>query len=736
MGEKKSNLRDNPKLKQIGEHFGTIMIGIFIFQVNMLFVLFMFKKSFLMIHLVAFLLVTFFFLFFKDFTNENQKKLGFKLYKIAIVIGVMALFDHVVISGLVKIQDPKLYKSLSKIIYFIDFSVLITSFAVFRNDNFKMFLENIYEISLLDKIIGEQDEEVKLGDSIIGKDIATGKPVILPLKDRFLHMLILGPTGCGKTSQSVIPMINRDMQNSDMGITVIEPKGDLAEKIYAMAKYYNREVMYFNPILPDCPYFNPLFGNESNVIENMATTFKMLNPDSPQFFQNMSEDLIRKSIKVLKRLYNDDATLIHLDTLIHNHGGAGKKIVMEFSKLPTSNESIAKENSDIALWFLNDYFTGASGDRGATKTYEHCSGIRSQVAKLVSNEYLRKVLNPPPGRGSDVDFDRALEEGTVITISTAQGALRDLGRFLGYFIILQLQSAVFRRPGNENTRRANMLFIDEFQVYSNPGFADMLTQGRSYRVASHLATQARSQMAMGGGKDGKNFVALVSTNARNKIIYPGISYEDAKYYSDEFGEIVETTTQVGITRQKFNPLNGFGSKPASESLREIEEVKARFSPSDLIYKKFGEITYCLIKDNSIQTPGISKIEYIPKEINDKLDKMVEEYNEKQFKKYPNSKQAMEQSLKEENFPSQAKAEISENAVIKDIDQEFAIPDPLLENNSNPSNNFDFEEEENDFVEEGEASAKTKNGIVISKDDYRIGNIGFDLELEDEEDDLI
>ena len=29
---------------------------------------------------------------------------------------------------------------------------------------------------------------------------------------------------------------------------------DLAEKIYAMAKYYNREVLYFNPILPDCPY--------------------------------------------------------------------------------------------------------------------------------------------------------------------------------------------------------------------------------------------------------------------------------------------------------------------------------------------------------------------------------------------------------------------------------------------------------------------------------------------------
>ena len=35
------------------------------------------------------------------------------------------------------------------------------------------------------------------------------------------------PTGSGKTSQSIIPMINRDMTNPDIGITVLEPKGKL-----------------------------------------------------------------------------------------------------------------------------------------------------------------------------------------------------------------------------------------------------------------------------------------------------------------------------------------------------------------------------------------------------------------------------------------------------------------------------------------------------------------------------
>ena len=364
----------------------------------------------------------------------------------------------------------------------------------------------------------------------------------------------------------------------------------------------------------------------------MATTFKMLNPDSSQFFLDMNENTIRKALKILKRLKGDDATLLDLDTLLNNTGGQGRKMVMDFSKLQVENPSVARENSDIAQWFLNDYYSGLSGERGATKTFEHCSGLRSQVAKLTSNEFLRRVLNPPPGESvNGINFDDALERGTVITMATAQGKLRDLGRYLGYFIILQLQASVFRRPGNENTRKGNMLYIDEFQVYTTPGFADMLTQGRSYRVASHLATQARDQIAMGGGKDGKGFVTVVDANARNKIVYPG-SFSDADFYSKQFGEILEMETKQTRAYSTMAGTKGLFADKISESKSEVK--KARFTPTDIVFRPFGEITYCIIKNNSIQPPGASKIQYIPKELNDLLDKMVAEYNEEQERKSP------------------------------------------------------------------------------------------------------
>jgi hypothetical protein len=509
---------------------------------------------------------------------------------------------------------------LVPICFFVDFIVIVFLGFSIREESASMFMDNLKEVNLWNALgIHLFDREQKEGDIVLCRDIETDRPIIIPYKDRFLHMLILGPTGSGKTSQTIMPMLNQDVQNLNAGITVIEPKGDLAEKIYAMAQYYGRPALYFNPVLDACPTFNPLYGKEEDVVENTVTTFKMLDPDSPQYFQDMNEQLLRNSLKVLKRLKGNTATMIDLSRLVSNSVGEGRKMVMAFSKKNAPTEALAKENADIANYFLSDYFNEKS------KTYDNTSGVRSQIAKVVSNKFLRKVLNPENGK-SDIDFDEHLENGTIICISTAQGKLRDLSKFLGYFIILNFQSSVFKRPGNENTRKPHFLYIDEFQEYATPGFAQMLTQGRSYRVASHLATQNRALMGMGSGKDGDDFIELVSTNARNIVIYPGGNYMDAKFYSDQFGEIKQKEEQRGITRQRFHPLYGNKVSAPSESVRVTKKDAARFSPTDIIYRKFGEITYAIIQDNTLQIPGVGKISYIPTELNRTLDTMIEENN--------------------------------------------------------------------------------------------------------------
>lgn len=719
-------LLTNEHIPTLGANITGIMLGLFAFQFSMFLTSLLFKQSYLVVHVLALLVVLVAFTVLKEHAGEKELKMSGFIFKFALLIGALAILDHFFISGIQNVEKAELRSSITTVMLVINFAFFIASFGFWKQDAIKEAYEAFEEKPLTD--IFNNEEEVKEGDAVIGVEMEKKKSVVLPIKDRYLHMLVLGPTGSGKTSQTIIPMINRDMQSPGLGITVMEPKGDLAEKVWAMAKHYGREVQYFNPILPDCPYFNPLYGDEGDAIENMAMTFKMLNPDSPQFFLDMNENLVRRSLKVLKRLYKNDATLLHLDTLIHNTGGAGEKMIMEFSKIPAVNETMGKENSDIALWFMGDYFTGAKGSKTATKTYEHCSGVRSQVAKLTSNQYLRKVLNPPPGHGSDVDFDKALENGTVITIATAQGKLRELGRFLGYFLILQLQASVFRRPGNEFTRKGNMLYIDEFQVYTNPGFEDMLTQGRSYRVASHLATQSRALIGR-GGQAGKDFLEVVSTNCRNVVVYPGGSPADNQYFEEYFGEIEEVRIDKGISRKKFSLFYDGAAK--TETMKETRETKALFSATDIQKRPFGQITYALMKNNSVQPPGVAEIEFIPRELNEKLDNMVLEYNEQQFEK-------RNQILESQGF----KPQVEEPKALQLDDDRSVVEDPLEGDSIEiyiPATPMPRRQEpEENYFETGDTPLKTMNAPVADDTNYSRGgtNMGYQEDYFNEDDDTI
>lgn len=692
------------------KYFLVVLVSLFVLQLGNFFSVYLFHESYLSVGSLLFVLQLLAFLFLKDFASEDQKKIGFRLFKFSLFLFAATVINDVFMqmANVLGSKNPEKGEALFRLSYFFIFGLAVGSMAFFRNEQVQELFRNMYEQSIYEKLkIKIAGEEKKLGDVQLCIDVETNKPVILKQKDRFLHMLILGPTGAGKTSQIILPMLNQDMQDPENGITILEPKGDLAEKAYAMAKYYGRKAIYFNPVYPNCPYFNPLHGDEDDVIENMVMTFKTMDTESPQFFQDMNEMLIRNSLKVLKRLYGNDATFIDLYRLVYNINGMGRKMVLEFSKMKTPSEEVAKENADLVAWFLNDYLKEGS------KTYEHCSGVRNQISKIVSNKYLRRVLNPPKGQ-NDIDFDKHLAEGGVISISTAQGSLRDLGRFLGFFIMLQFQTAVMRRPGNERTRRPHFIYIDEFQTYANPGFSEILTQGRSYRVATHLATQNRALIGMGHGQLGKDFIELVSANARNLVIFPGGNAIDAKYYSEQFGEIIKREVQKSVSRQKFNPLKGF--KPMSydsETVRVVEKKESRFSPGDIIYRPFGEITYCIIKDNSIQTPGVGRIQYIPKELDDKLNEMVDELQ----------KQLVVEKEKEKLFEAQP---VGLEKVIQD--------EPVVANIPKPTDH----QKEKEFLHKGkeivDPNEEYIDDIVIEAEEQkekRKGDFDFESEIEDD-----
>lgn len=492
---------------------------------------------------------------------------------------------------------------------------------------------NIYE--------GRQDKNKEnSGDIVIGeildKDVVidkdghhkkTGEKLIIPYGDRFVHMAVFGPTGSGKTSQILGPMSLQDVKNKDMGIFILEPKGDFDEVVYARAKLYGREhVQYFNPVLPNCPYFNPLKGDETEVMENLVTAFAAMGSAKTNvYFKNLDEMLLRNSIKTVKRLYGDDATFNHITDLMYNVGGKGVTMVEELKKKPF-DEVTMNENNVIYNYFKNDYFTGMKGSKNMTKTYQDSSNIRTTISKLTSNKYLAKVLIPPKTselkEGEYIDFDKSLERGDVVCMSSAQGALRDMGTYLGYFLILSLQSSIFRRPGTPDSRRGAVLYIDEAQKYANKSMEDLLTQGRSYRVACVFATQNRA-LLNSGGEDGQRFLDNVSTNMRSVIVFPGASSVDAKYFSAEFGTEKKIKHKESYSNRAYVPkFVGFDSARVTVSDEEVDEPV--FSPSDMQRGAFGEVKIKYISHMNIRNPELIGINWVDRKVDQAAQKYLDE----------------------------------------------------------------------------------------------------------------
>lgn len=520
-------------------------------------------------------------------------------------------------------------------------------------------------------------------------DRKTGTPVEMYEEDRFLHTMVFGPSGTGKSSQIVLPLIYQDIINNECGITIFDPKEDLAQDAYELAlKYSTRKVVYIDPISHDCPKVNPFAGTVDEIVNTLSKIFTsgVVKGTDEQMARNTIRVLISRSIILINQfphLVGNNLNIKTYSDFINNRGNNAR---MEIVKI---KERLQKEKTkmdliDICDWFIRTYFETNS------KANEICYDFRQKIEEIASNEFLSKILAPTGYDTTILDFNESIARGDIVIVNTRYSYLGHMAKTFGEFLLRLYMTAVFRRRHYQKEHhmgeylKPNFCYIDEFATFSLIT-QDLFVQGRSFRVGVHICVQSRALLRVCGDQDSSDQATVVEANTRNIVLFPGMEGSDAEYYSSQF----------------FN-----------------------LTPQQILYRPFGQIVYRIVQKRNIMPPNIGLVFFVNEKPSTKSLKYEFEFDEN-GQLIPNELGRMQNWLNGESSEPEDEYEnegyVQPEFTEKDIKEEIPMYERLLrqyaENGMQESENpladaMKLEEEEEKRTKEEE---KVENPEFYTKE---------------------
>ncbi|MNB91622.1 AAA-like domain protein [compost metagenome] len=413
--------------------------------------------------------------------------------------------------------------------------------------------------------------------------------------DLFTHMLLAGPTRCGKTATLLKPIIYQLLlmkkRGIPLGLSVVEPKGDMAAMVNEMCGEMGLPCVYVDPLIPNSARFPVMKGDEDDVAEATVTVLKSMFGKQEAFFAIIQELAGRNITKLLKRLYLDDVNLGDVLRTMRD-----QKILED-----RVQELRFKEGESDLVQFFQSELLGAQKE----KYQQFVIGLRAQLENLTSNRHLEPILTGQ----SDFDMDKHYANGGVLAVNTAMGKLRRAGDAFGQFVVMHLQSGTFRRPGTERTRMPHIIIADEYSRYINPDVELFLSIAAEFKTAGIFAIQSLGQLEVESGKISATAMKQsILTSCRNKITFGGLAYQDALEFSREFGKKQIISRQSTFKQQLLLP------NILPENYRDTEKEEDRIFYTQLMdgLPKFHYVAK-LLEDGTPLPPKIGKGAFVPQD---------------------------------------------------------------------------------------------------------------------------
>ena len=321
-------------------------------------------------------------------------------------------------------------------------------------------------------------EGVILGTSRYRGD---SRPVRITKEDRRRHVYIVGQTGTGK-SVLLNNLATQDIESGD-GLCLIDPNGDLfSDMIHKIEGKRVKDVIVFDPSDVSRPLglnmleYDPAFPEQKTFIVNemlniFDSLYDMKTTGGPMFEQYM-----RNSLLLLMDDPSDGFTIMEVPRVLAD-SAFRKKLLIKCKNI------IVKD-------FWEKEAEKAGGEASLANMVPY---ITSKFNTFIANDYVRPIIAQSK---STLNFRRIMDEGKILLVNLSKGRIGELNAgLLGMIIVGKLTLAAFSRDNLPVEKRRDFyLYIDEFQNFTTPSIATILSEARKYKLCLTIAHQFIAQL--------------------------------------------------------------------------------------------------------------------------------------------------------------------------------------------------------------------------------------------------
>jgi hypothetical protein len=369
--------------------------------------------------------------------------------------------------------------------------------------------------------------EVSSEGLYLGRNVYRGaaKPIYISPKDRRQHIYIIGKTGTGKTTL-LVEMIMQDIKRG-AGVIFIDPHDAIDQILERIPPERAEDVILFDPSDTERPMGLNLMEAYTEEQKHFLTTsiiglmYKLFDPHQTGIVGPRFEHAVRNAM--LTVMSKPGTTFVEVVRCLTD-----PKFVQEM--LPFVADPVVRR-----------YWTDQIAQTADFHKSEVLDYVVSKFGRFVTNKLTRNIIGQSQ---SAFDFRKIMDEKKILLIRLSKGKIgEENSNFLGLVLIPKILIAAMSRTDVPEDKRIDCyLYVDEFQNFATPDFAQILSEARKYHLNLTVANQFIGQM----DEEIKN---AIFGNVGTLVTFR-VGVTDANYLQHEFQPIFNESDLINV--EKYN----------------------------------------------------------------------------------------------------------------------------------------------------------------------------------------